>query len=233
MFLNGNLNLRVSIHQPAYLPWAGYFDKIRSVDLFIFLDTVQFQKGSFQNRNKLLTKNGPTWLTVPIITKKSLYNTPLSDIKIDINTKWQKKHWYTIEQSYTKAPNFDQVTELLKPFYTYEWLYISDLCYQMLKVFLSVLNIQTKILKASDLMPINGSKTDLVLGLCQQVGADTYLSGSQGRNYLDIDSFHDQGIDVHFQNYEVKQYPQVFQGFEPNMGIVDLLMCAKDPAKEI
>ena len=104
----------VSIHQPAYLPWLGYFDKIARADLFIWLDNVQFQKNSFQNRNKILTKDGPVWLTVPMRTSGVLYETPLKDVEIDNSKNWRVKHLSSIKMNYGKAPaDFAQrLTEL-------------------------------------------------------------------------------------------------------------------------
>lgn len=219
----------VGIHQPAYLPWLGYFDRIRSVDLFIFLDTVQFQKGSFQNRNKVLTGNGPVWLTVPVETAGKLFATELKDIRIDAGQRWQSKHWSTLKLNYSSAPAYRAVAPLLEPFYQREWLGLSDLCWEMLLVFNRLLGIETKIIRASELGPIEGKKSDLVLNLCREVQASTYLSGSQGRDYLDVASFSDAGINVEYQSYTPKPYTQRFKEFVPALGVVDLLFNEPEP----
>ena len=214
----------VSIHQPAYLPWLGYFDKIRQSDLFIYLDTVQFQKQSFQNRNKIRTANGWTWLTVPVETKGKLYETPLKDLAINNRVDWRRKHRAAIAMNYRKAPHFDAVMPQLEMFYERSWSRLSDLCYDMLSAFNRRLGITTPVQKASDMGVMPSSKSDLILDLCRAAGATTYVSGTLGRGYLDLPAFADQGIDVTFQDYEHPRYRQAYAGFEPNMAVIDLLM---------
>lgn len=224
------MTLTVSIHQPAYLPWLGYFDKIRQAELFIYLDSVQFQKQSYQNRNKIRKAEGWSWLTVPVETKGRLYETPLSELRINNRIDWRRKHRVAIEMNYRKAPCFDEIMPLLEQFYLREWTHLSDLCFEMMQVFNERLGIRTEIRKASELRAVEGSKSDLILNLCEAVGADRYLSGSLGRDYLDLPAFAERGVEVVFQDYAHPTYRQAYPGFEPNMAIVDLLM--NEPAPE-
>lgn len=220
----------VSIHQPAYLPWMGYIDKIARSDVFIYLDTVQFQKGSFQNRNRILTANGPQWLTVPVETKGKLFDVPLKDLPIAAKQNWQRKHAAAIVQAYGKAPEFARLWPELVPYYSQPWDRLSDLCFAMLQTLLRLTGItSTRIIKASEMGTIEGQKGDLVLSLCQAVGATSYLSGSLGRDYVDLDDFATAGIDVRFQDYAHPVYPQKQDGFTPAMGLVDLLFNVPDP----
>jgi hypothetical protein len=213
----------VSIHQPAYLPWLGYFDKIARADLFIWLDNVQFQKNSFQNRNKVLTKDGPVWLTVPVRTSGSLYETPLKDVEIDNSKNWRVKHLSSIRMNYAKAPCFNERFPALARFYEQEWRTLDLLCFEMLAYFNSLLGVTTPIRRASE-MEAGGAKSDLVLDLCRKAGATTYLSGALGRDYLDLASFEKAGIAVEFQDYRHPTYAQAYPGFTPNLGVVDLIM---------
>lgn len=226
--------MRVSIHQPAYLPWMGYIDKIARSDVFIYLDTVQFQKGSFQNRNKILSANGPQWLTVPVETKGKLFDVPLKDLPIATSQNWQRKHAASLTQAYRKTPEFARVWADLEPYYTEPWDRLSDLCHAMLEMVLRHTGpFDTKIVKASDIAAVDSRKSDLVLALCRAVGADTYLSGSLGRDYLDLDSFAAAGIAVEFQDYRPLPYRQAQApgaDFVPYMGAVDLLFNEADPA---
>jgi hypothetical protein len=221
----------VSIHQPAYLPWLGYFDKISKADLFIHLDTVQFQKNSFQNRNKILTQQGPTWLTVPVLTKGQHFDIPLKELEIDCRSKWRKKHLTSIRMNYAKAPQFEIIFPKLESIYNSEWEKLSALCEHMMRQFVEILSIKTKIIIASDMPLIDSKKSDLVLDLCREAGADEYLSGALGRDYLDLESFAKAGIKVTFQEYEHPEYKQTYSGFVPAMGVVDLLMNAPDAHK--
>jgi len=214
----------VSIHQPAYFPWLGYFDKIIQSDIFVYLDTVQFQKNSFQNRNKIRTSQSWIWLTVPVITKNVLFTTPLNKIKIDNKQKWRKKHYQSICMNYSKSTHFKKYRPLIENYFTKEWEYLSDLCFKMLIDFLNILNISTTIIKSSDMKEKNVSKNDLILEICKDLKATTYFSGKCGQDYIDEDSFNKHNIDVVFQDYEHPVYNQLYSGFEPYMGIIDLLM---------
>lgn len=221
----------VGIHQPAYLPWLGYFDRIRSVDLFIYLDTVQFQKGSFQNRNKVMTQDGPKWLTVPVETAGQLYDTALKDLRIDVSQRWQKKHWSTLRTSYGSAPAFDPVSREIEGFYDRQWELLSDLCWEMLLVFNRLLDLDTRLVRASDLGNVDGRKSDLVLNLCRKVGATMYLSGSQGKDYLNEPRFAEAGIVVEYQNFVPAPYRQQGDTFVPALGVVDFLFNEPEPAR--
>lgn len=227
------MSLTVSIHQPAYLPWLGYFDKIQKSDLFIYLDTVQFQKNSFQNRNKIRTSEGWIWLTVPVETKGRLYSTEIKDLTINNRANWRRKHLESIRTNYRKAECFDEVFGWIAPYYDKPWNRLSDLCFEMMMDCITRLGLDTQIVRASEQLSVEGAKSDLVLELCKATGATRYLSGSLGRDYLDLESFADAGIEVGFQDYQHPQYPQAYPGFEPGMGIVDLFMCADNPSKVI
>jgi len=218
----------VSIHQPAYLPWLGYFDKIARADLFIWLDNVQFQKNSFQNRNKILTKDGSAWLTVPMRTSGALYETPLKDVEIDNSKNWRGKHIASIRMNYAKTPRFGDCFPTLSRFYEREWRTLDLLCWEMLGYFNTLLGVATPIRRASD-MGANGAKSDLVLDLCQRAGATTYLSGALGRDYLDLPSFARAGIAVEFQDYKHPPYRQAYPGFVPNLAVIDLIMNEERP----
>ncbi len=221
----------VSIHQPAYLPWLGYFDKIRRADRFIYLDTVQFQKNSFQNRNRVRSKSGPIWLTVPVITKGRLFSVPLGGVTIDNTQTWQSKHLVSMEMNYRRAERFSGIFPLLETYYRCRWDTLSELCWEMLMEFNRLLGIDTPIVRASEMDKAEGSKSDLVLNLCRATGATTYLSGSLGRDYLKLEDFDKAGIEVVFQDYVHPTYRQVYPGLEPFMGIVDLLFNAADPGR--
>jgi len=211
--------LIVSIHQPAYLPWLGYFDRIAASDLFIFLDTVQFEKNSFTNRNRIKTLHGLQWLTVPVLiqghTQKNLL-----DLEIDTTQDWKKKHLRSIEQNYRRAPFFAGRFDRLAASYLPDATHLAALCYRQLNFWLAELKIATRILRASEL-PVDGHKSDLILGLCGHVGATTYLSGPLGRSYLQEDRFRAAGIELRYQDYVHPEYPQLYGAFVPALSIVD------------
>ncbi|MBX9829361.1 MAG: WbqC family protein [Xanthobacteraceae bacterium] len=222
--------LVVSIHQPAYLPWLGYLDRIQRSDVFVFLDNVQFQRNSFQNRNKVRTAQGWTWLTVPLLTKGHTGGV-LADIAIDPVQHWQRKHLATIAQSYAGAPFHDRVMSWLAPFYGQEWSRLADLCWAMLEAHLKQLGITTRLVRARDMEDHGERKSHLVLDLCRQLGATAYISGPQGRGYIDEASFASAGIELRYDDYRHPVYQQVHGGFESHMAAIDLMMNVEDPMR--
>lgn len=212
----------VTIHQPAYLPWLGYFEKIIRSDIYVYLDTVQFDKSGFIHRNKIKTPNGTHWLTVPVL-KKNYMNSTLLDLRINNTIPWQKKHLDLINFSYRKAPYFEEILRVVEPFYSTSYDVFVDYCYDYLKLWFSLMNIKTKIVRASDL-GINSHKTALNLDICKALGADTYISGALGRNYLDEDLFNKANIKVIYQNYQARQYQQLWGNFVPCLSILDFVM---------
>jgi hypothetical protein len=216
----------VSIHQPAYLPWLGYFDRIAASDTFIFLDNVQFEKNSYTNRNKIKTAAGPLWLTIPVQTRGHLEK-KLVDIEIDGRQNWKRTHLRSIEQNYRRAPCFAERFDRLAASYLPEIGRLAQLCYQQLRFWIEELGISTRIVCASDL-PVSGEKSDLVLNLCRHVGATTYLSGPLGKGYLQEDRFSAAGIEVRYHNFVPTEYPQLFGDFVPALAVVDYWLNCPD-----
>jgi len=214
----------VSIHQPAYLPWLGYFHRIAKSDLHITLDHVQFEKNSFTNRNKVRTAGGWLWLTVPVKTKGRFGELRINHLEIDQANRWREKHWRTIVQAYSKAPYWKMHEEFFESTYVREWTLLYELCAHMTGYFLKVLGIRTPLMSSSIMNPA-GTKSELVLDLCRQTKADTYYSGALGRAYLNEELFRKKAIRVSYQDYHHPKYVQFGQKhFEPYMGIIDLLL---------
>lgn len=222
----------VSIHQPAHLPWLGYFDRIASSDVFVFLDNVQFEKNSFTNRNRIKTPSGPLWLTIPVVTHGHRQN--LFDIRIDEKQPWQKKQLRSIAQNYRNALCFDDRMAKLEALYDRPAEGLAEFCHRQLLFWLKELGISTPVVRASELT-VQGHKSDLVLALCQHLGATTYLSGPLGRNYLQEDDFERAGIAVRYHQYAHPTYPQLHGEFVPQLAIADYwLNCpAVDPFRSI
>ena len=215
----------LSIIQPAYLPWLGYFDRIYKSDIHIVLDHVSMDKSSstkFTNRNKVRTSNGWLWLTVPIATKGGLGDLGINELGITKNTKWNKKHWNTIQGAYSKTPFFNQHSEFFEAIYSKEWDKLEPLLDEITNYLLDALSINTKTIRSSELDP-KESKSELILELCRKAGATTYLSGPFGRDYLDLIQFQEHGIDLQFQDYQHPTYKQINGDFLPYMSTIDLL----------
>lgn len=212
----------VSINQPAYLPWLGYFERIDSSDIHIILDHVQFEKNSMINRNKVRTAQGWTWLTVPVLSKGKFGNLHINELKVSENTKWQKKHWNTIRGSYSKSPFFKEHAMFFEALYEKKWVNLNLLMTEITNYILQELSITSKIIRSSE-MDLKYKKSELVFELCNKVGATTYLSGAMGRDYLEIKQFQEHNINVKFQDYNHPIYRQMHGEFQSYMSIIDLL----------
>lgn len=221
----------VSINQPGYLPWLGAIERIAISDIHIVLDHVQFEKGSFINRNKVRTPDGWSWLTVPVLKKGKFPNIPINTLEIDNKTDWRKKHWLTIKSSHSKSPYFAEHESFFESHYKTDWKVLLEQLNHQRNYVLEALGITTKILFSSDIVS-DKSKDELVLDLCQKVGCTTYISGPFGRDYLKEDEFSKNGIKVFYHDYNHPEYSQRWKGFEPNMSIFDLLFnCGEESLK--
>ena len=219
--------MRVGIHQPMYLPWLGLFDRINRCDVFILLDNVPYSKNYFLNRNKIKTANGWTWLTVPVIFKGNSHKI-IKEIEIDNRSDWGKKHWLSIYYSYKNSSYFDIYAEFFEQFYQQEWRYLAEASSQVLSSLLSMLQIKTPIRMASAL-GVEGKKEELILNICKAVQAQEYLSGPDGRNYLNLGLWRENRVKVEFHEYLHPQYRQLHGEFLPQMSVIDLLFnCGPD-----
>lgn len=215
----------ISIHQPAYLPWLGYFDRIAKSDVFIFLDNVQFEKNSFTNRNRIKTPNGPLWLTVPVKLHGHL-DRVIGEIEVDEAQNWKRKHLRSIEQFYHNAPQFPAKFDRVAASYAPRISLLAEFCYQQLLFWLSELKIETRILRATEMIA-TGQKSDLVLALCKEAGATTYISGPLGKGYLQEEDFSAAGIQVEYQDFRPTEYPQQYGNFIPGLSVLDYWMNAE------
>ena len=212
----------LSAHQPAYLPWPGYLDKIARADAFVFLDTVQFEKNSYINRNRIKTSHGVQWLTVPVKMKGHLSMT-LRDTESDATQRWHVKHLRAIAMNYRRAPYFTDCFAKLEQLLADPPHNLAELCWIQLRFWLREFAIATHVVRASTL-PVSGSKSDLILQLARHLGANHYISGALGRGYLVEDAFRAAGISVEYQDYRAPVYPQLWGDFVPNLSIVDYWM---------
>lgn len=212
----------MTIHQPEYLPYIGFFDRIARADIFVILDDVQYQKNGFINRNKIKSSQGWQWLTVPVKQREALNR--INKVEINNEIDWRDKHWKAILYNYNKAPYFKKYSDFFQKLYQKEWNFIADLNIYLIKNIMDMLGIKKEI-KLSSLLKIKGESTERLVNICQTFKADTYLSGVGGRKYLDLKKFKKQNIKVIFQEFTHPVYPQQFpqKGFISNLSIIDLL----------
>lgn len=215
----------VTIHQPEHLPWLGFFNKADQADILVLLDTVQFRKNYFQNRNRILTSNGPSWLTVPVLMKGHISRT-IKDMEIDCKQEWHCKHWRSIEVNYCKHKFFRDYGHFFKETYKRPWHLLAELNEHVIRFFFEALGIKTKIVRASDL-GVSGSSSDLLLDICLKMKADAYLAGQSAQDYLDETIFLDKGIEIVHHKFNHPEYAQRGQNaFVSHLSTLDLIMNA-------
>jgi hypothetical protein len=220
----------VAIHQPQYLPWVPYCDKADACDIFVYLDNTQYQKNGLQNRNQIKTIQSATWLTVPVQVSLGQH---ISEVRI-ANTYRAQKHIRTIDQSYTQAKAFGLFRQGLKSILEQSWDYLADLDIAVTEWMFAQLGITCQRIRASEL-GVNGAKDDLILAICRAVGADVYLSGQGAKTYQDEAKFRENGVELHYQQYENQPYRQCFPDtpFIPDLSALDLILNMGDEARAV
>lgn len=210
----------VAVHQPQYMPWLGYFDKIDRADVFVLLDNVQFKKNEWQNRNKIKTAQGWQWLTVPVRYK---YPQLINEVKINATVKWQHQHRQSILSNYRKAPYYDYLEKILEEIFSSHWEMISQLNITVVQRLAALLGIDTPMYVASQIGDLPNDPDERLIAIAKYFGADTYMAGTGGSRYMDLKKYENNDQKVIFQEYKHPVYDQLFGKFEPYMSVVDLI----------
>ena len=185
------------------------------------MDDAQYDK-RFTNRNKIMATNGWTWLSVPI--NKDHKFLPNSQVEINNDMSWRDEHWKKIYHSYANAMHFKKYESFFKNIYDIKWTSLFELNFETLKKVIDLLGIKISILKSSEL-DAPGTSTQRLVNLCRAVGADTYVSGIGGKNYMDEKLFAKNNIRLEYQNYAAKPYAQrLSNSFVPDLSIIDMLV---------
>lgn len=220
-----------AIHQPHYLPWLRYMAKVALADVFVLLDDVQYTKNGWQNRNRIKTANGWTYLTVPV-------HAHLTDRILDVRvarTPWRDQHWKSLRAAYGRAPYFRRHAAFFEAFYAEDWSQLVDLNLASLEYLRSALGLRTPLVRASAL-GVPGHGTDRLVRICQSLGATVYLSGAYAaHSHLDPSAFEASGIGLAVLEWECPTYPQCHPkaGFVPDLSVVDLLFNVGEDAREV
>jgi hypothetical protein len=217
------------VHQPEYIPWLGFFDKLARCDTFIIYDDTQYVHGGYQNRNRIRTAQGWRWLTIPIV-----HNHPqmIKDVKIS-GTNWAKEHMRLITQNYEKTPYFQKYYPTINEALNSNHELLIDLDLHLIKLLAETLGIKTRMVRSSEFPYSGNDKNEKLVSMCKFMNASVYLSGSGGKSYVDEKIFSANHINLQWHTYNHPVYPQSFSGFEPNMSIIDLLFNVGPQAKEV
>ena len=214
----------LAISQPTYLPWSGYFDLIDRSEKFVFLDDVQFDSRSWQQRNRIISNKNYLLLTIPVI-KKGKSDQNINEVMIK-ETNFYDGHLKSIEFNYSKTKYFDdyfnRIENIYKKISSNQSLV--NLNIELIKLFSNILGLNIQFLKSSDLKT-KGKRSEKLINICEFLKYDNYLINPGALNYLDNDKeiFINKGINVYLQNYEQKPYTQKTDNFLPNASIIDLI----------
>ena len=226
--------MRIAISQPTYLPWLGYFDLIEQADQFVILDTVQFEKQSWQQRNRIKTAAGLQWLTVPVHFRGRLEQR-IHEVQIR-DSSFKADHLRAIELAYRRAPYFGEYYPALECHLgtAEEGSRLVDLNCGLMRWMLEALRIATPLYFASQI-PVEGKRTELLASICRHLGASAYLSPVGAADYLlgEMEIMTRAGVDVSFQNYAHPEYRQLFPPFVPYASALDLLFNEGPNSQEI
>lgn len=195
---------RVAIHQPEYFPWPGLLAKARSADVFVLLDTVQFDRSSLQHRSKVAGANGVHWLTIPFVHK---FPQRIDEVAF-VDDRWRVKHWKSLVADYGRAPGWKAAARHLEAFFAVRHERMVDAASASLHLLFAAFGVTTRLIRASQLAA-TGEKSALVLAVCRELGATTYVSGRTGATYLDQDAFAAANISIEVQKYRPAPYARL------------------------
>lgn len=222
---------RVAIVQSNYIPWKGYFDLIAAVDEFVLYDDMQYTRRDWRNRNQIKTPQGLQWLTVPVRVKGRYLQT-IRETEID-DPQFAPRHWRAIEQNYARAPHFAAQAKQFAPlFLDGQFPFLSQWNRALIEAVCGQLGIRTRIRSSSEFALAPG-KTERLVDLCEQLGAQEYISGPAARDYIEPDLFERKGVALRWFDYAgYPEYPQLWGAFEHGVTVLDLLFnCGPDAAR--
>ena len=222
---------RVGIIQSNYIPWKGYFDFIDSVDHFVLLDDVQFTRRDWRNRNRIKTKDGLQWLTIPVDVKGK-YHQSIAETRISSGS-WGAEHAAALRHAYARAPHFREEWAAVEPVYARcaSLDRLAPVNRAFIEHAMSRLDIRTPISSSLD-FDLTPGKNERLIGICTQLGATEYLSGPAAQEYMDEAAWNAAGIDVKYKSYGgYPEYPQMHAGFEHFVSVLDLLFNAGPDAR--
>lgn len=211
----------ISIHQPDYIPYLGYFYKIAQSDKFVFLDDAQYSNDNMHNWNKIKTPQGELRLKIPV---ENHLGDPINKVRTKNELGWREKHLKTIEMNYLKAPYFQEIFPQFKSLLLEEYSSIAELNIAINKWIAKSFGFKTKFYKSSD-MNINTVREERVIDICVNLGGTVYISGHGASVYQEEEHFISRGVALQYTDYEAIEYNQLWKkvGFVPYMSVLDFI----------
>ena len=223
----------IAIHQPEFIPWLKFFDKMKRVDKYIVFDHVQFKKRYFENRNRVKQGDIAVWLSVPVKTKGK-YLQRINEVEIDNSLPWQRKIWERIKHCYLESRYYKNYNEELETILlSKKYDNLIDLNLKFIEWFRKILNLNTPMVFSSNMNVEEYKASDLILEICLRSGANQYLCGLSGKDYLKLEDFNASGIDVITQDFKHPKYEQRGGEFVPYLSMLDMVLNCGFDSQEI
>jgi len=221
--------LKVAITQSNYIPWKGFFDSIRMVDVFVLYDDMQYTKRDWRNRNLIKSPEGTKWLSIPVEVKGKYFQ-KISETKIS-DPSWAKQHWSTLQHTYGKLDGFSFYKSVFEELYSREYTFLSEVNFAFIKAICGILDIKTQIRWSNEFVLPEG-KTERLVYICKELGGTEYYTGPAAKNYMDENLFAKENIAVHFYDYsDYPEYQQKYPPFSHGVSILDLLFSVSEDVK--
>lgn len=224
--------MKAVVLQPMYLPWMGYFGMIEQADVFVFYDDVQFNRDSWQQRNRIKVpkESGRTeWLKVPVVKN---FGQEIQAVEIKQNKEWKKDHLCIIKSAYGPEPvpygtnsaaYFDDYIPMFEDIYSQDWKSLRDLNVHLIQEITNKLSISDADFYFSSDFNIGSSGTDKLIKTLRYIDADAYISGPGAKDYLNIDQFVENGISLYWHEFDHPEYDQLYGEFKSHLSIIDAL----------
>ncbi|MDF2800623.1 MAG: hypothetical protein K0S61_526 [Anaerocolumna sp.] len=209
----------VSIHQPDYIPYLGYFYKISKSDIFAFYDDAQFSNDNMHHQNKIKTSQGETKLKIPV---EYHFKDPINVVRTKDNLGWKEKQLKLIEINYGKSKYFKEIYPLFRDLLLCSYDSLSDMNITINKFMCYSFGFTTNFVKVSD-FSLGTKKEDKVLDICERLNATTYYSGMGASSYQSKEHFEARGIDLAYTDYQSISYPQQWKDFVKDLSVLDFI----------
>lgn len=210
------------IMQPTYMPWAGYFNLLTMADHFVFYDDADFSKGSWHNRNRLISNGEPLWLTVPVYQH---LHQKITDVTPIYSSCWKDKHVKTIRNIYARHEFFYDLNPVVDILSSLSDESLAEINIKIIQFFIKALDITCTVQRSSRLM-VGGGRSDKLHAMCRELNCETYISPAGAMEYIESDAvLKSNGIEVIYQKFTPAVYKQKCDTFIPYMSIIDVVAC--------
>lgn len=215
--------MKIGIMQPYFFPYLGYWQLMNVVDKYVIYDDVNYIKGGWINRNRILSNGKPIYFNLGLIGASP--NKLINDININMDNRMINKNLKTIIGCYSKAPYFNDVFPLIKKIMEHRDINLANYLKFSIEIIAHYLNIDTKIICSSTIEKDNHKKgQDKVIDICKKLNADSYYNSFGGKELYSFDDFKQNNIQLIFLKANLPEYKQYKNEFIPGLSIIDILM---------